>query len=124
MAYEAKDGKRFTNRPPMMAHNRSIERGGAATMEKTDPTAQPGESQGGEMDGHAMAREHGPAVEVNVMHDHEGGRHMVHARHADGHEHQSEHGSAEEAHEHGKACAGCGMEEEGESDGMDEPEYE
>ena len=122
----ATDGKKFTNRPPMMQHNKSLasmgsksEAGGAGKM---DPLKQPGEEMG-EQDGSAIAQEHGPAHEVHMMHDHEGGRHEVHSMHPDGHEHHSEHGSAEEAHEHGKKLAGAGMEEHQEPDG-DEPEYE
>lgn len=119
MAYETKDGKKFTNRPPMMAHNRSMERGGGIA-EKTDPLKQPGQESGEE----DVAAEHGPAHEIHMMHDREGGRHHVHSMHPDGHEHHSDHGSAEEAHEHAKKCAGCGMSAESEGDGMGEPEYE
>ena len=124
MAFQAKDGKKFTNRPPMMAHERSMARkseaGGVGTQEM-DPLQQPGDEQGSE-DPSQVSQEHGPAVEVNVMHDHESGQHHVHSMHPDGHEHTSQHGSAEEAHEHAKKLAGGGMSHE-EPDG-DEPEYE
>ena len=40
MAYTSQDGKKFTNRPPMMAHDRSMAR--QSGMSKPDPTAQPG----------------------------------------------------------------------------------
>ena len=131
MAYTSSDKKQFTNRPPMMQHERSLSRmsgkseaGGAGLMERTDPLKQPGEGgEMGEEDGSAVAAEHGPANEVHIMHDHEGGMHSVHSMHPDGHEHHSEHGSVEEAHEHGKKLAGAGMEEHGEPDG-DEAEYE
>lgn len=106
MAFQSSDGKSFTNRPPMMAHERSVNRGMA---DRTDPLGQP---NGGGDD----AAEHGPAVEVNVMHDHENGKHSVHSKHPDGHEAQSEHGSAEEAHEHAAKMAGCGTEHEPEDD--------
>ena len=124
----ASDGKKFTNRPPMMQHERSLSQaGGAGTglMEKTDPLKQPGEGEMGEEDGSAVAAEHGPAHEVHMMHHHEEGRHEVHSMHPDGHEHHSEHGSVEEAHEHGKKLAGGGMEERGEPDGDEaEPEFD
>ena len=42
MAHMATDGKKFTNRPPMMQHNRSLERG-KGLMERKDPLAQPGD---------------------------------------------------------------------------------
>lgn len=120
MAYETADGFKSTNRAPMMAHKRSMERksmaGGAG---KTDPLQQP--TDGGAEDGSQVAQEHGPAVEVNVMHNHEAGQHQVKSSHPDGHMHESMHGSAEEAHEHGKKLAGGGMEQEPASD---EPEYE
>jgi hypothetical protein len=60
-------------------------------------------------DGAAMAQEHGPATQINIEHDHEGGRHHVNAVHPDGHEHDSEHGSAGEAHQYAADCAGAGM---------------
>src|SRR5271170_1577245 len=129
MAFDAGDGFKSTNRAPMMAHKRSMERksmGGGVAM-KTDPLQQPaGEQEMGQEDGSAVAEEHGPAHEVHMMHDHEGGMHSVHSMHPDGHEHHSEHGSAEEAHEHGKELAGGGEEEQEpeEGDGGEEAEYE
>jgi hypothetical protein len=124
MAFAATDGKKFTNRPPMMAHNRGLQR--QSGMEKADPVAQPGEGGNGmEQDGAAIAAEHGPAHEVHVMHDHEGGQHHVHSMHPSGHEHHSEHASAGEAHDHAKKLAGGGQEEsDGNEAEMDEPEYE
>ncbi len=124
MAFAASDGKRFTNKPPMMAHERSAARnaGGAKVAERNDPLEQPA-GDGGSEDGSQVAQEHGPAQEVHMMHDHEGGMHHVHSMHPDGHTHQSEHGSVEEAHEHAKKLAGGGMEHE-DHDGMDEAEYE
>jgi hypothetical protein len=135
MAYQAKDGKKFTNKPPMQMHERSMARkseaggAGTATMEHADPLAQPGDGSGGEMgqdDPQQIAQEHGPAQEVHMMHDHEGGQHHVMSMHPDGHRHESVHGSVDEAHEHGKKLAGGGMEsgmgnqdEQGE-----EPQYE
>ena len=76
------------------------------------------EPEGGEeQDGGAVAEQHGPATQVNIEHEHEMGSHHVHSVHPDGHEHHSDHGSAEEAHEHGKKLAGVGGEEHGEPDG-------
>lgn len=46
MAYEAKDGKKFTNKPPMMAHDRSMAAKSAVAEPETDPLAQPGQDQG------------------------------------------------------------------------------
>lgn len=79
----------------------------------------------GEQDGSAVAQEHGPATEVNISHEHEMGSHHVRSSHPDGHMHESDHGSAEEAHEHGKKLAGVGMQEKpetgGEENDGDEP---
>lgn len=123
MAYEAADGFKSTNRAPMMSHKRSMERksqsGGVSTV---DPLQQP-EDGGGQEDPSQVAQEHGPAQSIDIQHNHEAGQHHVHSMHPDGHEHQSEHGSAEEAHEHAKKLAGVGEQEQmGES--QDEPEYE
>lgn len=127
MAYEATDGKKFTNRPPMMSHNRSMaaksSAGGAG--QQVDPLAQPSEGEGMEQDGKQVAMEHGPANEVHMQHDHAAGEHHVHSMHPDGHEHHSDHGSAEEAHEHGKDLASDGGGEMGGGDcGGMEAEYE
>lgn len=75
------------------------------------PMQQPMEGGGEEQDGGAVAQEHGPAVEVKVTHEHEIGSHHVRSSHPDGHMHESYHGSAEEAHEHGKKLAGIGAED-------------
>jgi hypothetical protein len=61
--------------------------------------------EGGEESPESVVAAHGPANEVNITHDHAMGMHSVHSMHADGHEHQSEHGSVEEAHEHAKNLA-------------------
>ena len=127
MAFMAKDGKKSTNRAPMMAHNRSLSRmegrsegGGVSTA---DPLAQPGD--GGEMgndDPGQVAQEHGPAEQVHMMHNHEAGEHHVHSMHPDGHEHHSMHGSVDEAHEHAKKLAGGGEHEEPDGDEQ-QPEF-
>lgn len=88
------------------------------------PMQQGGMEMGdGEQDGAAVAAEHGPATEVNISHEHEMGSHHVRSAHPDGHMHESDHGSAEEAHEHGKKLAGIGAEEkQPESGGEEEDE--
>ena len=128
MAYGTQDGFKSTNRAPMMAHKRSMERksmaGGVAT--RTDPLQQPagGEQDGGEHtpeEAQQVVAEHGPAMETHTTHDHENGMHTMTSKHADGHEHHSEHASSDEAHEHAKHLSGG----EEDSDGMgEEPEYE
>lgn len=44
MAHMSSDGKKFTNKPPMMAHQRSLDRQQSA--QSADPTAQPGQNAG------------------------------------------------------------------------------
>lgn len=133
MAFSTSDGFKSTNRAPMMAHKRSMERksmaGGAGLADRTDPLKQPtdgGEDSGehSEEEAKQVVAEHGPAHEVHIKHDHETGHHEVHTVHEDGEEHHSEHGSAEEAHEHAKHLSGDGGEEHEDADGMDEAEYE
>lgn len=110
--FVAKDGSKHTNRDTMKRSDARFGGGASKSM------AQPGYgasddvegdgSAGGEQaqDGTAMAQEHGPAVETVV--NHEGGAHSVHATHPDGHTHESQHGSAEEAHKFAADCAGAG----------------
>ena len=132
MAHVAQDGKKFGARVPMEHHNRSMEMGakksaagGVGTM---DPLQSPNmDEQGmGSEDGAQVAQEHGPASDVSMRHDDQQGMHEVHSMHPDGHHHSSQHGSREEAHEHGKKLAGVGMEEKPEEMGEQEqaPEYE
>lgn len=51
MAHMSSDGKKFTNKPPMMAHQRSLDRATSAQQaspeqdQSADPTAQPGADQ-------------------------------------------------------------------------------
>lgn len=116
MAHTASDGKQFTNRPPMMQHERSL------AAKKPNPLQSP-QAENQEPDGdespEGVAQAHGAATEVHVQHDHEGGKHHVHSVHPDGHEHHSEHGSAEEAHDHGKSLAMSHGEPDGDEMGGD-----
>lgn len=109
MAFMAKDGSKHTNRETMrrsdasyMAKQPSPMAGGSADDEMM------GGGEGDAQDGAAMAQEHGPAIETNIQHDHKAGSHKVHAVHPDGHEHDTEHGSADEAHKYAADCAGVG----------------
>src|SRR6185312_15079869 len=128
MAFKSKDGKQFSNRPPMMAHNRSLEHAEKKSQSGgVDPLQQPAQhSDGmGQEDGAQIAQEHGPAMETHTMHDHEGGRHEVHSLHPDGHEHHSEHASASEAHDHAKKLSGGEQQQEPSDESqMEDAEYE
>jgi hypothetical protein len=117
--FVSKDGSKHTNHDSM---KRSDARFGAKQPQKQGGQSAGmmggGEGDGSEdynagaeeqADGSQMAAEHGPATDISMQHDHEGGLHTVHAKHPDGHEHDSEHGSAGEAHQFAGDCAGCGM---------------
>lgn len=117
--FVGKDGSRHTNKtsqvmadarfgakqPKPKAGNGNV--GGAQRNAAGADDASYGEPEEGQ-DGKAMAAEHGPATQLDIAHDHEAGRHTVHAVHPDGHEHETEHPSAEEAHAYAADCAGCG----------------
>lgn len=111
MAFQSKDGKSFTNKPPMMAHDRSMARQSGGGMEQQrDPLAQPGDEMGGgdepQMGDKPMMTEH-----------HEDGSHTTH--------HESgavkHHATAEELVQH---LAKHMPEEEHEIEMDSEPEYE
>lgn len=113
MAFTARDGSKHTNRDTMKRADarfgaqqapQKIGAGGAS-----EDQGDGGLDQGETQDGAQLAAEHGPATELNIQHDHENGVHHVHARHPDGHEHDSDHPSADEAHKFAADCAGCGM---------------
>lgn len=92
--------------------NHSSYKSAEAKLKAKGPSAPPQEDpmQGGDdSDGAAMAQQHGPAVQIDIQHNHEAGQHSVHAMHQDGHEHESQHGSVDEAHKFAADCAGGGM---------------
>lgn len=132
MAFAAKDGKKFSMSSRMRAHNSGMEAKGGMTKPQPQILDAPGgeaDPMADEQDGAEVAAQHGPASHVDIEHPAEkeggeGGMHHVHSMHPDGHEHHSDHGSKEEAHEHAKKLAGMGAEEEhGEPDGDEgEPE--
>ena len=110
MAFQAKDGSKHTNRSTMNTANvKHMAKMPSQQADQEPDAGDPMEASEGEgNDGAAMAQQHGPAVEVNISHDHQGGRHSVHAVHPDGHSHETEHASAGEAHKYAGDCAGCG----------------
>jgi hypothetical protein len=107
-----------------MAFNFPVGSAGKPAPKKKAPMAaapMPQEMEGQEPeDGAQIAEQHGPATEVNVMHQHEAGMHHVTSHHPDGHMHESDHGSAEEAHEHAKKLAGAGSGHSEEPDGEED----
>lgn len=109
MAHMASDGKRFTNRPPMMAHNKLLSMK-AGTAPKVDPLGQPG---GPEEDA-TPEQEDKP---VHTVH-HPEGHHTT--THESGQEHDSQ--NLEELKGHLDKFLGEEAHEPSEDD--DEPEYD
>ena len=106
MAFQDSSGGKHTNH--------SSYKSAEAKLQAKGPSAPPQEEGGdpagdGGQDGAAMAQQHGPAVQIDIQHNHEAGQHSVHAQHPDGHSHESQHGSAAEAHKFAGDCAGGGM---------------
>jgi hypothetical protein len=64
-------------------------------------------------DPHAVVSEHGPASSVHITHDHAAKKHHVTSTHADGHVHNSDHASAQEANEAGSQLGGVEKPEAG-----------
>ena len=105
MAFEDSSGGKHTNHSSYKSAESKLKaKGPSATPQ---PDGDPAEEQGS--DGAAMAQQHGPAVQIDIQHNHEAGQHTVHAMHPDGHSHESQHGSAAEAHQFAGDCAGGGM---------------
>ena len=94
------------------------------------PEFEKGEQEGMNEAPEQVAKEHGPATTVHIAHDHKNKKHHVVSTHKDGHVHSSDHGSANEAHDHAAALSAGGdqpsaegMEHEGapEADGFQMP---
>ena len=105
MAYQANDGKQFTNRPMMKKHERSMGQHEEAKMATGHGAPEEGNQDMSDQPIEEMVKQHGPASEIHMEHDHEIGSHHVHSVHG-GMSHHSDHESAEHAHEHAKKAAG------------------
>jgi hypothetical protein len=101
MAFEAKDGSKHTNHDSM---KRADARMGQKPMGKSVAAMETPDGQEVE-DPHAVVDQHGPADEVEIQHSE--ASHAVHSRHQDGYEHESQHGSREEAHQAGTCLGGA-----------------
>lgn len=108
MAFKAKDGSPFTNIDAMKRHDaKSAAKPPAKQMNAPEPDE---EGEGDEAE--QVVQEHGPAHTIGIQHQDESGQHHVHSVHADGHMHQSVHGSREEAHDYARKLGS------GENDGQ------
>ena len=63
-----------------------------------------------------VAKAHSPVTAVHFVHDHEGNKHKVTYTHEDGNTHETDHGSAKEAHD---SAAQLAVEEGGEEQAID-----
>ena len=94
----------------------------AAETPEFEKGEQEGMKEGGEQPQQVVAQ-HGKAHTVHVAHDHKANKHKVVSTHEDGHVHESDHGSPQEAHDAGKQLAGAGEGAEEEQPAMGaEPE--
>jgi hypothetical protein len=110
MAYEDSQKNRFTNRDAMKSSEAKLKaKGPSAAPPQADGYSDEEQGPAPAQDGAALASQHGPAQEVHITHDHASGAHSVHVVHPDMHEHESQHGSAAEAHKFAGDCAGGGM---------------
>ena len=73
---------------------------------KENPEFEAGEKEGKE-EVHPVVAEHGKAHKVHIKHDHAGNKHHVTSMHEDGHVNESDHASAQEAHDEGAKLAGA-----------------
>lgn len=106
MAFQDSGGNKFTNHGAMKSSEAKLKAKGPSETPQAEPEGeQPAEGS----DGAALAQEHGPAVQIDIQHDHESGQHSVHVTHKNGHSHESQHGSAAEAHKFAGDCAGGGV---------------
>jgi hypothetical protein len=110
MAFTDKMGGKHTNHSTMKHENmrHDAKMGGTPVQTQGEPDGDEGaqEQMGGMQDGAQMAEEHGPATHVSIEHDNAGGVHTVHAEHPDGHAHDTQHGSMQEAHQYAQDCSG------------------
>lgn len=69
---------------------------------------------------HEAVEQHGPAHKIDIAHEPQAGKHHVESHHGK-HTHKSDHGSMDEAHQHAKAAAGEGGEQEHSAPPMSAP---
>lgn len=100
--------------PRAEAHQMGM--GGAAMPEQKEEALEEQVHPGIHDEIQQVAAEHGPAHEIHMQHDHEGGVHHVHSVHHDGYEHHADHPSAEHAHAHAAHAAGVTPPEEPEEE--------
>ena len=78
----------------------------AAHEAAESPEFEKGEQEGMNEPPEAVVAKHGPATSVHITHDHAAKKHHVTSTHADGHVHNSDHASAQEANDAGSQLGG------------------
>ena len=122
MAFPTKDGSkkfgsRFAQRKYDQHHGGDEQQKspapkmGAAHEEKETPEFESGEQEGAQEGNEnsnpaEVVKQHGKAQHVHVSHDHVNNKHHVHSVHADGHVHDSDHASPQEANDAAKQLGG------------------
>lgn len=136
MAFETKDGQRkYGNRMKANRYDKAH-----PAEEKTPKMKEGARAEAHEMgvnheepksDMHqeikSVVAEHGPAMRMQMMHDHAAMKSQVHTMHEDGHQHMAEHDGEEHvmhAHHHAMHAAGMNPPEETEKEMDEEKEGE
>ena len=102
MAYQSKSGKSFTN--ANMARQDDMRNESKPMGKIADPEMDDNDMESQEPS--AVVAAHGPAHTVLIKHIE--GKHKVKSKHEDGHTHESEHESADDAWTAGKQLSGTG----------------
>lgn len=84
---------------PDMNKNAGAPQGGNAVDEAVDNSEAPEQ----------VVQAHGPATHIHIKHDHAAGKHHTTSHHEDGHVHESDHQTAQEAHQAGGNLANVDM---------------
>jgi len=119
MAFTSKDGKkrfgsayvakRYDENHPSEEKNAGAEHEEMKETPEQEMKETPMEEKKEEKEGteeHPVVTEHGPAHTVHIKHDHTAKRHHVTSHHNDGHVHESEHATPDEAHSEAAKLAG------------------
>lgn len=110
MSFPDSAGNKFTNHSAMKSSEARLKAKGPSATPKANPADEEMDpTVGGGSDGAAMAQQHGPAVQIDIQHNHEAGQHHVAVMHKNGTQHEKDFGSAGEAHQFAGDCAGGGM---------------
>lgn len=109
MSFKSQDGKKTSMNRQIVRRYDDVQANRAKEGQDKVKVGGSKEAEGNDVsdqDIHEVVENHGPADKVEVEHDHAGGHHKVVSHHGDV-KHESDHATAEDAHDHAKVCAGC-----------------